>query len=867
MVLSKRYKRYTFLVSLLRYTIMLCLVCCFSGATAQEERNEPEEILVSLNVVGIGGTEIAAVLNGEEVYLPIVDLFDFLKIKNEVSVTLDSVSGFYINVDDKYLIDRKNGIIKLGDKSYNVPPEDFFKTETALYLKLRYFDEVFKLEGKFNYRALLVNIYTRLELPAIREARLQFMRSNISRLQGELIADTVLPRRYPAFQLGAAEWSVINNQQALKSGKLNNATRIGIGLGGTLFGGELLAFTNHAIGAEFDRRRQFYSWRFVNNDIKAVRQVTAGKLQTQTISSIFAPIVGVQLTNAPTIIRRAFGTYTIREITEPGWTVELYINNVLVNYTQADAAGFFTFQVPLVYGSSIVKLRFYGPFGEERASERTVNIPFTILPQGVFEYNASAGVIEDDSSSKFTRAIANYGLSKSITLGSGVEYLHFNKLGAQTIPFVVGTARIGGNMLVSAEHDYNVRTRTALSYGFPASFQFNLTYIKYQPGQKVINTGSIEERRASLSIPVRMKKLSIFSLMSLTQNILPNTGYLNAEWQLSGMVYGVGVNLSTNGIFIDEIKPYIYTNAALAFRLPRSLIFTPQVQYEYINKEFISFRGLVEKRFLKIGYLGLSYERNLKSNINNFGIQTRLDLPYAQVGATAFHSNQSTIMLQSARGSLLFDAPAGYAAFRGSVSAGRGAIVIKPFLDMNCNGKRDPGEYKVHGLRVRAFGGTVLREGKDTTIRIVDMEPYTKAYVELNKFSFDNIAWQINKQTISVLVEPNRFVSIEVPVAVVAEISGYVYLQRDTVQKGQGQIYVNIYQGDNLITRILTEPDGYFSYIGLAPGNYRAMIDPVQMHKINMVASPPFDFNVLENEDGDVIDNVEFIIKPSSERK
>ncbi len=160
-------------------------------------------------------------------------------------------------------------------------------------------------------------------------------------------------------------------------------------MGGTFAGGEAtvsLNYNNFArqqlkpihpdsnIIRPFDQRQQYYRLRFVNNDRKWLRQVIAGKIFTPTIASLFSPVVGVQVTNAPTTYRRSYGTYTLSNFTDPGWTVRLYINNALVDYTVADAAGFYTFQVPLVYGNSQIKLRFYGPWGEERFLEENISI-------------------------------------------------------------------------------------------------------------------------------------------------------------------------------------------------------------------------------------------------------------------------------------------------------------------------------------------------------------------------------------------------------------------------------------------------------------------------------------------------------------
>ena len=122
-------------------------------------------------------------------------------------------------------------------------------------------------------------------------------------------------------------------------------------------------------------------------------------------ATLYNPVIGVQLTNTPTTYRRSFGSYTLSDRTEPGWIVELYVNNVLVDYVKADASGFFTFEVPLVYGNTMVKLKFYGPWGEER-KEQNINIPFTFLPVKTLEYTASAGIVEDSVQSRFSRASA-----------------------------------------------------------------------------------------------------------------------------------------------------------------------------------------------------------------------------------------------------------------------------------------------------------------------------------------------------------------------------------------------------------------------------------------------------------------------------
>ena len=394
----------SFLISL----SFLLLILSPNRLAAQDE-DEYYEISVNLEVQRLGGTEVDAVIKGKELYLAITDLFDFLKIKNTPSPDLESVSGFFISPDNEYLIDRLNNKIHYSGKTTDLSPGDLIRTETNLYLKSSYFGEIFGFECIFNFRTLSVEIETNLELPLIREMRQEEIRKNLSRLKtGDIEADTVIGRTYPWFKFGMADWSAIASEQINGPGY----ARLNLTLGAMIAGGEFKTSLNYDSRQPFTEKQQYYLWRYVNNDHKLLRQVKAGKIPTYSHSTIYNPVVGVQLTNTPTTYRRSFGTYTLTDRAEPGWIVELYVNNVLVDYVEADASGFFKFEVPLIYGNTIVTLKFYGPWGEEQSREQNINIPFNYLPPGITEYTLSAGIVEDEAASKFGRADINYGLSK-----------------------------------------------------------------------------------------------------------------------------------------------------------------------------------------------------------------------------------------------------------------------------------------------------------------------------------------------------------------------------------------------------------------------------------------------------------------------
>ena len=74
-------------------TMRAKLICCFilfafffivvqSGQIYAQDLPEYDEISVFLEIPRVGGGDINAVIKGQELFLPVTDLFDFLKIRN-----------------------------------------------------------------------------------------------------------------------------------------------------------------------------------------------------------------------------------------------------------------------------------------------------------------------------------------------------------------------------------------------------------------------------------------------------------------------------------------------------------------------------------------------------------------------------------------------------------------------------------------------------------------------------------------------------------------------------------------------------------------------------------------------------------------
>ncbi|WP_143959874.1 hypothetical protein [Litoribacter populi] len=853
--------------SLRKETIFICVfIVIFFGHPAFSTPKDPadddfDEVLLMVKLAKFGGMEIPAAIRGETAYLSVTDMFDFLHIKFEGEERLE---GFLLNQNDTYTIDPYEHKIRYRDREIDLPPSAFIYEDDFLYLRNDFFGEVFGLHCAFNFRSLSVTLTTQLDLPVFRQMRQEMVRKNLNKLQGKVDADTIMGRKKSMAKLHMADWAVMStnlispiNPERPASSAMTQ-TRYNVALGGELLGGEVFANLNAFDGRPIAHRNQFYQWRFVNNDHDVIRQFTMGRINAASTSTILAPVVGFQLTNSSTLRRKAFSTYRIADHTGPEWTVELYVNNTLIDFVQADAAGFFTFEVPLIYGNTTIQLRHYGPFGEENFSEEVVNVPFNFLPKNEMEYMISAGIVDNGLGSIFTRWTANYGLTNRVTVGGGIE--HLSSITQQPyMPFVQSSIKVSNNILLNGDYMPGVRARALLNYRLPRSMTLDASYTKLEEGQQAIIFNYLEERKLALTMPIRKNNFSLFSRMTLTQMVFPNGGFTNAQLLLSSRVFGVPTNLTTFGIF--RTHGYnMHSMVSQSYRLPYAVSFQPQVQYNYTAKSISNINLRLEKRVGRKAFLNMFYQNNFLFHNSSVGLGFRYDFSFANVSTQVRQANRQTLLTTTARGSMMYDNHTSHLDFNNKVNVGKGAVTVLPFLDLNNNGKRDKGEPLVSGLKLKVRGGQVQYDKDGEAIRITNLIAYEDYVIELDKSSFDNIAWRLKHAILQVRVDPNQFKKVEVPIQVMGEAAGMVYME--TEGKGIGRIKMNYYDAKGkLMHTTLTERDGYFTNMELPAGDYQVMPDSVQLEKLGYYfEAETTHFTISEGEEGDYLDDLDFML-------
>lgn len=818
-----------------------------------------EEISVDLYVREGGMVTISALISDENVWLSITDLFYFLKINYLLSPHHNQLSGFFISNDVKYMIDVTSRQLNFNGIKTQLPENALKKQNNILYLRSDFFNPLFKLDAKFDFRSLTVNLTTLLELPMILEKKQEWMRNNIGNLRNELKVDTSLGKIYTRFNLGMIDWSV-NSAQDFKA---SHDTRANIALGAVVLGGETTVAVQLNDQTLLSGKQQYYLWHSVNNDNLLIKQVSLGKININATSSIFSSVIGVQFSNSPSVLRRNFGTYLLNRTTQPGWLVELYVNGVLIDYRKADAAGNIGFDVPVIYGSTKILLKYYGPNGEQRSTEGNISMPYIFIPVRKLEYALSAGLVEDSSWSKYARLQLNYGLIKRLTIGTGVEYLS-SIAKIKIMPFCTADFRLGRNLMFATEYTPNVRSMLSSNLQLSPNLLVELNATSYTPEQQAIANNYISELKVAVSFPLNYKKINVYSKFSYYQIQLHGASYTTAQAYFTGLIMGISSNFSTYAVFIENSKAIWYSNLALAIRMPAKFLFMPQVQYNYNSKSIISLRAEVQNQITRKGFINFYYENNFQYNFESINIGFRYQFPFANLAVTMLKTSGMTpTIISSMNGGFVNDRRSSFTNFTNTPALGRGGLILSSFVDLNNNGIRDKGEPKVEGLRFSISGGSRKENKRDTSVVISNLEGYYDYLLKIDKNSFDEIDWTIKTGSMKVVIRPNEFRVIEIPISVLTEVSGTVYQQTENGKIPMERIYLDIYNERKvLVAKILSEANGYYSYMGLSIGTFIIKPDASQLIKLNLQnLAGEFKCIVKSSINGNTYPNINFTLQ------
>jgi len=826
------------------------------GQKKSFESLDYDEVSIILNVEKLGYYQMEAIFYEDLLYLPLKDLFSKLGIYVWHSNTFDTVSGYILNKDNSFLLNTNTGQFLYKNKELLLKENQLFVSYSDVYIPTTIYETLFGFTLNFDFRTLTVSLTSDVELPIIKQLRIEKMRNNIKSLTGEVVLDTTYNRNLNYFKGLTFDWNLQLNQETDATHSQILKTALGV----ELLGGEFNIKTQILRDTSFRFDIDNVKWRYKNDNFKLVKQIEIGEVNTPLYSQITSGFWGIKITNTPSVFNKSYGTYTIQRKTTAGWQVELHINNNLIDFTTADVNGDFSFEIPLVYGNSIVNLKYYGPWGEEYQEEININIPFTFTPHKKIYYHSFNGISSDSSRAFVNQTKVSYGLYKRMTLSMGYEFCQSNPE-QKNIFFSSANLVLGNNTLINytyvnqVMHSLNFLTRSKKNFLLEAKLNY------YIPEQTIMSTTNTSETELGINIPIYNKKLKIAyrSIARINFNRSGNT--LFSENALTFLYKRINLGVTSITSISKNNTSFLGLNSSIYFKKNWS-------SYFYLLSDIKSFqlssvRVLVQKRFNNKFFATSSYSYDFKAKNYFMNLSIYFDLSFMRSSITGNVQKNKLSSSQNFAGSLFFSNSESPIIASNRNSVGRGGVDVFVFLDINHNGIKEDEEPLVKNCIMTINKGQRIMNKNDSIQRFVSLEPFAHYILNVSNSGFPNLSWFLENSNIGFYANPNQISKIFVPVKPMGEIELLVFISKNNKQTPGSRIIIQIFDEQNiLIKKGLSDQEGYFTFLGLPPGTYKIVLDQDQLLHLSLESEQPFyEFTINPKKEGDFIDNISIILK------
>jgi hypothetical protein len=236
-------------------------------------------------------------------------------------------------------------------------------------------------------------------------------------------------------------------------------------------------------------------------------------------------------------------------------------------------------------------------------------------------------------------------------------------------------------------------------------------------------------------------------------------------------------------------------------------------------------------------------------------LSTQLPTVRATTSLTAPPSGEPMVS-QFVQGSVLYDPARRQVSFASGPSLERAGISGRVFLDSNGDGRWQPGEQSLGGVRVRAGFVTTLSDSSGR-YRIWDLPAFEPVLVAIDTTTLESPLWVPAYGSASVETGPNRFRNFDIPILPGGVIEGRVVRQAvDSAVAIPGARLLLRRHGSSQTVRVVTFSDGGFYLIGVKPGDYELSVDAAVLTRLGLSARP-IAFTVPSSAEGATVDGLE----------
>lgn len=870
------------------YSVTGLVVLAFhKPATAQDV----DEVVLNFAYPAVGQTYITANFRGDVPLIGVGELLQMLFIPYKPNGNQLGYAGAYPNEKDYWEIDP--GILKYRVKGVtkSLNAEQIYKGQADLFVSPEILEEIFGFKIVVNLYGLNLSLTSERPLPVDERNKRRQIRSLLKQQSPDnvlLSYPLLYPRNRKMFALGMFDY-IINANQTLSGREGSYFINAGIELLGGDFQMGVAGLSRSGVSTNLITP---WRWRYVFKGgldglgNHPITELNIGRITTTSPEAI--RLRGASITNTPLLPRRVLDVFAIEGFTDPDSEVELLIAGQLVDFTRADELGYYRFNTPLTYGTIRIGIRIYTPSGEVRFEDRQLQIPFTFLPRGVFNYNAQLGFREFPADSVATSLSGNgdvsFGLTNSITLRVGSSYAVDSLSPGQKL-YGGANFRVFDQYLFNVEGQQNRFIRTSGSVFYANNSTINFQHTRFVGRTELNSRGERNALNVQYFQPFNLGGQVIglrFGMERLGFNDRSVYNYQSdVNFRVGQIIARLNYRQQIESLTESPQRSNRQVTGAFTYMVPRTpgvpvlvrgLFLRTQVSHDMQRFNATALGSFqFSQTLFKNGRLTIGIDRDLLYKTNTLQVGFLYDFSMVR-SATRFRAQRDAgdfftyNVSQNFSGSFAVDPMNKRIVGDNRDQVGRAGVSIRLFIDENGNEKFDKGEEIVSAKAVRLDQSSNTRIGRDGILRISQLQSYWtyRMTVDVNQLPDATLSPVLAK--LSFVADPNQYKHIDIPLYRTGTIEGMMYKEigpnRFDIQPGV-RMYAYREGESEPLPVIRSLSDGSFYASGLVPGNYFMLVDSVQLRFMKVVQSPDtLKFTIRATAEGDWVDTLRIVLKP-----
>lgn len=821
---------------------------------------------------------------GDILFVPFGTLNEMIDLAIKVYPSNGVAKGFIFNEKKTFYVN-----IERGEVTSSGVMKNFNRERTAV----RILDDIY-VDGNLLSEWLPLKIDIDLyasQLKIIPDFPLPFQlrmdrEKRIKKTHGRL---TLRDRGYPQYTAPYQQWNYPSVNFSARAGVYDNNT------------GESGSAYSHATYATADLFNMESVWYVAGNQESFIddSRVTLGKksinaellgpikAREYSIGHVVEPRMdlinrpssvqpGLFVSNYPLTRQLQYDSHSFSGDLPPGWDVELYRNNSLLNYQSVSVDGRYQFDdVPLLFGHNHFRLVFYGPQGQTREETKTFELGQSLtLPR---EQHYRVLVTKDEESSNRTVMQYDIGVNKNLSATAGFASLPISSglLVAQSREdhqyITAGLRGFQKSIFYKTNYTSDSKSGSALDWGVqsrlgPVILNLSEVYFNNNFISEVFSeTLSPITRRTAFkmdtAIPTGFISRIPISLEYQRDSFddgTMNTRIVNrVSAQKHGYAVGNALTLSSATTTEDILSGVLQVSRRAAkynLRTNLGYRFRPTSELDSVSVTADGFK-------LWNFNASAGFTKVLSADSEQFTFGLNRAVNGYTLGMDARFTTDGTFSLNLTLNMGLAREPrAGNWIREAKPIASQGAVSTQVFLDDNGNGEKDVDEDALTGVKININGGKAPNKTDENGIAfITGLQPYREMDFDIALDTLEDPFWLSAKKGVRVDLRPGHVTQLDFPIIQTGEIDGTTFVNFGDIEREASSVIVELVDMDGmLIQSVKSAYDGFFLLQKLPMGTYQLRISREQIEELDLQSVKPIVITI--SKDKQMINGQDFIL-------